>query len=163
MGWPYEGDIESSKVSYVSKTLYDMGWYEISLGDTIGTGTMEKTIKLIDSIEIPIDKVAAHFHNTYNRAIGNLTVALAKGISVIDSSVAGIGGCPYAKGASGNVPTEDVIYLLEVLGINHNINYEKLIQVGTYISHEIGKENLSKTVVKDFDLIEERRKILYPI
>ena len=109
MGCPYEGDVDPLKVKLVSRRLLDMGCYEISLGDTIGVGTIEKTVQMFDTVDIPKEKLAAHFHNTYDRAIENLVVALAKGISVIDSSVAGIGGCPYAKGASGNVATEDVV------------------------------------------------------
>jgi hydroxymethylglutaryl-CoA lyase len=122
MGCPYEGDINPKVVQFVSRRLFDMGCYEISLGDTIGVGTMEKTIAMLDAIDIPIACVAAHFHNTYDRAIENLVVALAKGVSVIDSSVAGIGGCPYAKGASGNVATEDVVYMLDLLGVEHGVD-----------------------------------------
>lgn len=102
--------------------------------------------------------LAAHFHNTYDRAIENLVVAMSKGVSVIDSSVAGIGGCPYAKGASGNVATEDVLYMLEILGIEHGVNFEKLIQTGDFISSAIGRENMSKVKLEDLELISEMRE-----
>ena len=102
--------------------------------------------------------LAAHFHNTYDRAIPNLVVALSEGISVVDSSVAGIGGCPYAKGASGNVATEDVVYLLELLGIEHGVNFERLMAAGEFISKELKRENLSSVTQEDVKLIPERRQ-----
>ena len=107
-----------------------MGCYEISLGDTIGIGTPELCVTLLDTVELPREILAAHFHNTYDRAIPNLVMAFSKGISVSDSSVAGIGGCPYAKGASGNVATEDVLYLCELLGIEHGVDLEAIMSVG---------------------------------
>lgn len=158
MGCPYEKEIDPLKVNYVAKRLYEMGCYEISLGDTIGIGTTELTEKLLDAIELPKNVLAAHFHNTYDRAIENLVVAMSKGVSVIDSSVAGIGGCPYAKGASGNVATEDVLYMLEILGIEHGVNFEKLIQTGDFISSAIGRENMSKVKLEDLELISEMRE-----
>jgi len=121
-----------------------MGCYEISLGDTIGIGTPEKTYSLLEAIKIDKSVLSAHFHNTYNRAIPNIVVALSEGISVVDSSVAGIGGCPYAKGASGNVPTEDVLYLCELFGIEHGVDVKKLLQCGEYISKELNRENLAR-------------------
>ena len=132
MGCPYEDEIDPIKVQQVSRRLFDMGCYEISLGDTIGVGTMEKTIDVLNAVDVPIENIAAHFHNTYDRAIENLVIALAKGVSVIDSSVAGIGGCPYAKGASGNVATEDVVYMLELLGIEHGVDFGALLEVGDF-------------------------------
>ncbi|CAI2375452.1 unnamed protein product [Moneuplotes crassus] len=157
MGCPYEGDIDPQTVAEVSRRLFDMGCYEISLGDTIGIGTMDKTIAMLEAVDVPVENLAAHFHNTYNRAIENLVIALAKGVSVIDSSVAGIGGCPYAKGASGNVATEDVLYMLELLGIEHDVDFPKLMEVGDFISTAIEKDNLSKVKLEDLELIEERR------
>eukprot|EP00350_Pseudokeronopsis_sp_OXSARD2_P004907 CAMPEP_0170558416 /NCGR_PEP_ID=MMETSP0211-20121228/35190_1 /TAXON_ID=311385 /ORGANISM="Pseudokeronopsis sp., Strain OXSARD2" /LENGTH=118 /DNA_ID=CAMNT_0010870315 /DNA_START=511 /DNA_END=867 /DNA_ORIENTATION=- len=118
-----------------------MGCYEISLGDTIGIGTPESTKKMLDAVQIDKKMLAAHFHNTYDRAIMNLVVALSEGIEVIDSSVGGVGGCPYAKGASGNIATEDVIYLCELLGIEHNVKVEKLLKVGTEICFNLTKAN----------------------
>jgi len=108
---------------------------------------------LFESVDLPRDKLAAHFHNTYDRAIENLVIALSKGVSVIDSSVAGIGGCPYAKGASGNVATEDVVYMLDLLGIKHDVDLERLIEVGDFISKSISWENLSKVKLEDIDLL----------
>ena len=136
MGCPYQGDVDVNKVADVAKQLLDMGCYEISLGDTIGIGTPELTEKLMTTVSqvVPKEQLASHFHNTYNRAIQNLVVSLSSGISVIDSSVAGIGGCPYAKGASGNIATEDVVLLCELLGIEHGVDFSKLIASGNFIS-----------------------------
>lgn len=133
-----------------------MGCYEISLGDTIGIGTPELCDTLLDTMELPKEMLAAHFHNTYERAIPNLMVAFSKGISVSDSSVAGIGGCPYAKGASGNVATEDVLYLCELLGIEHGINLEQIMEVGDFISRELNRENLSSVSADDLRALPER-------
>lgn len=143
MGCPYQGEIEPSSVINVAKQLIDMGCYEVSLGDTIGIGTLQQTNDLMSAIwkEIPTHMVASHFHNTYNRAIENLVVSLSYGVSVMDSSVAGIGGCPYAKGATGNVPTEDVLYMCELLGIETGVDLAKIIEVGDFISKELNKEN----------------------
>ena len=106
---------------------------------------------LLDTIDLPKEILAAHFHNTYERAIPNLIVAFSKGIAVSDSSVAGIGGCPYAKGASGNVATEDVLYLLELLGIEHGVNIESIMSAGDYISLQLGRENLSSVSTEDLE------------
>ena len=112
---------------------------------------------LLDTVDLPKEILAAHFHNTYERAIPNLMVAFSKGITVSDSSVAGIGGCPYAKGASGNVATEDVLYLCELLGIEHGIDIPAIMQVGDYISGELSRENLSSVKAEDLDLLPERK------
>ena len=106
---------------------------------------------------MPRDILAAHFHNTYDRAIPNLIVAFSKGVAVSDSSVAGIGGCPYAKGASGNVATEDVLYLCELLGIEHGIDLPKIMEVGDFISRELGRENLAKVSLEDLVALPERK------
>ena len=137
--------------------MFSMGCYEISLGDTIGIGTPEQTFSLIEAVKLDKTVLAAHFHNTYDRAIPNLTVAFAQGISVADSSVAGIGGCPYAKGASGNVATEDVLYLCELLGINHGVDLRKIMEVGDFISGVLNRENLSSVSAADLELLPERR------
>ena len=134
-----------------------MGCYEISLGDTIGIGTPELCEALLDSVDLPKTMLAAHFHNTYDRAIPNLVMAFSKGISVSDSSVAGIGGCPYAKGASGNVATEDVLYLCELLGIDHGVNLEEVMRVGDFISQELRRENLSSVTALDLRSLPERK------
>lgn len=137
--------------------MFSMGCYEISLGDTIGIGTPEQTFSLIEAVKLDKTVLAAHFHNTYDRAIPNLTVAFAQGISVADSSVAGIGGCPYAKGASGNVATEDVLYLCELLGINHGVDLRKIMEVGDFISGVLNRENLSSVSAADLEMLPERR------
>lgn len=146
LGCPYEGDIAPEKVAEVAKALYDMGCYEISLGDTIGTGTPAKAQAMIEAVakHVPIEKLAAHFHDTYGQALANLLAVLQMGVAVIDSSVAGLGGCPYAKGASGNVATEDVVYMLNGLGIETDIDLEKLADTGGWICDQIGKSSASK-------------------
>ncbi|GLR64958.1 hydroxymethylglutaryl-CoA lyase [Marinospirillum insulare] len=146
MGCPYEGEIAPAKVAEVSKTLFEMGCYEISLGDTVGVGTPLKAKRMLEAVSqhIPMSKLAAHFHDTYGQALANLYAVLEEGIAVIDSSVAGLGGCPYAKGAAGNVASEDVIYLLNGLGIKSGINLEKLAATGDWITRSINRPNRSK-------------------
>lgn len=146
LGCPYEGEIKPEKVADVANKLLALGCYEISLGDTIGVGTAPKAIKLIEIVSrtIPIEKLAAHFHDTYGQALVNLYAVLEKGISIIDSSVAGIGGCPYARGATGNVASEDVLYMLNGLGIQTGVDLKQLVAVGEYISFALGKETRSK-------------------
>lgn len=145
-GCPYEGAIDPQKVRDVAALLIDAGCYEVSLGDTIGAGTVGSIDKMLTTVmqEVPANKLAVHFHDTYGQALANLHVALQYGIAVIDSSVAGLGGCPYAKGASGNVATEDVIYMLNGLGVEHGIDLDALIEVGNYIAQQLGKPNGSK-------------------
>ena len=146
VGCPYEGNISAGKVAEVAKALYNMGCYEISLGDTIGVGTPSSIITMIKAVteSIPIEKIAVHFHDTYGQAIANSYAALQMGVSVIDSSIAGLGGCPYAEGASGNVATEDVLYLLKGLNIDTGINLSAAIAAGNYISERLGRKNGSK-------------------
>lgn len=146
LGCPYEGAISIDKVSQVTDILYQKGCYEISLGDTIGVGTPNKTTQLIKHVSqvIPMDNIAVHFHDTYGQAIANIYAALEMGISNIDSSIAGLGGCPYAKGASGNVATEDVVYLLHGLGIETGIDLNQLIKASDYISNQLERLNNSK-------------------
>lgn len=146
LGCPYEGDIAVEAVTKVSQKLYELGCYEISLGDTIGVGTALKTQRLLDDVltHIPKEKLAVHFHDTYGQALSNILVALQNGISVVDAAVAGLGGCPYAKGASGNVATEDVVYMLNGMGINTGVDLHKLAHVGQRISDSLGKANQSK-------------------
>ena len=146
LGCPYEGEISPQKVADVAKALFDMGAYEISLGDTIGTGTPGKAQAMIDAVanHVAIEKLAAHFHDTYGQALANLLAVLQMGIATIDSSVAGLGGCPYAKGASGNVATEDVVYMLNGLGIDTGIDLEKLAETGSWITGKIGRQSGSK-------------------
>tara|TARA_R110000823_G_scaffold60123_1_gene143883 strand:- start:3424 stop:4320 length:897 start_codon:yes stop_codon:yes gene_type:complete len=146
LGCPYEGDIAPEQVAKVAKALAELGCYEISLGDTIGVGTPLKAKRMLEAVaaEVPIEKLAAHFHDTYGQALANLYAVLEEGIAVIDSSVAGLGGCPYAKGASGNVATEDVLYLLNGLGIETGVDLDKLVATGEWISTQLKRHNGSK-------------------
>ncbi len=146
LGCPFEGVIDPKSVEELAKQLLDDGCYEVSLGDTIGIGTPGTTHTLLEAIlkNISANKIAVHFHDTYGQALANIYVALLHGIHVIDSSVAGLGGCPYAKGATGNVATEDVLYMLNGLGIETGINLDKLMDVGRFITSYLGRENRSK-------------------
>jgi hydroxymethylglutaryl-CoA lyase len=146
LGCPYEGEIAPEKVAEVSKTLLDMGCYEISLGDTIGVGTPVKTQQMLEAVlkHVNADKLAVHFHDTYGQSLANILVALQLGINVVDSAVAGLGGCPYAKGASGNVATEDVVYMLNGMGIETGVDIELLAQAGQRIMAELGRSASSK-------------------
>lgn len=146
LGCPYEGEMDPKKVAHLADTLFRMGCYEISLGDTIGVGTPINTKKLIEMVNhvIPMKYIAVHFHDTYGQALANIFAALECGVSVVDSSVAGIGGCPYAKGASGNVATEDVLYMLDGMKVETGVDLNKLIVVGKYISDYLGRTPQSK-------------------
>ena len=146
LGCPYQGEISPHAVTELAEKLIQLGCYEISLGDTIGIGTPTKTKKLLDTItkKIAREKLAVHFHDTYGQALVNIYAALDYGMSVIDSSVSGLGGCPYAQGASGNVATEDVVYMLQGLGIETGVDLKKLVDVGQFISEIIGKKSQSK-------------------
>ncbi|XP_028946529.1 hydroxymethylglutaryl-CoA lyase, mitochondrial-like isoform X2 [Malus domestica] len=149
VGCPVEGKISPSQVAYVAKELYDMGCSEISLGDTIGVGTPGTVIPMLEAVidVVPTDKLAVHFHDTYGQALSNILASLQIGISTVDSSVSGLGGCPYAKGASGNVATEDVVYMLNGLGVKTNVDLKKLMLAGDYISKHLGRSSGSKTAV----------------
>ncbi len=146
LGCPHEGDIAPSAVAKVASALHRMGCFEVSLGDTIGTGTPKKAQRMIEAVakEVPLDKLAAHFHDTYGQALANLHAVLELGIATLDSSVAGLGGCPYAKGASGNVATEDVVYMLHGMGIATGVDLDQLVMVGADICAVLGKKTVSK-------------------
>jgi hydroxymethylglutaryl-CoA lyase len=146
LGCPYEGEVAPEQVAAVARELFEMGCYEVSLGDTIGTGTAGKTRTLFEVVgrDIPRDKLAGHFHDTYGQALANVYASLLEGIQVFDSSVAGLGGCPYAKGASGNVASEDVLYLLNGLGIHTGIDLDALIAAGERICAVLGRDNGSR-------------------
>lgn len=146
LGCPYEGTVAPKQVAAVANELYAMGCYEVSLGDTIGTGTPGATRTLFDVVagQIPRGRLAGHFHDTYGQALANIYASLLEGIQVFDSSVAGLGGCPYAKGATGNVASEDVVYLLNGLGIETGIDLDKLIAAGQRISDTLGRTNGSR-------------------
>ena len=149
LGCPYEGEIAMEKVGELTAEMLDMGCYEVSLGDTIGVGTPLKVKKLIALVagRVGIDKLAVHFHDTYGQALANIFASLELGVSVVDSSVAGLGGCPYAKGASGNVATEDVIYMLDGMGIETGVNLTRLIEAGTFISKYLNRPSNSKVAL----------------
>ncbi|HEN8711586.1 TPA: hydroxymethylglutaryl-CoA lyase [Pseudomonas putida] len=146
LGCPYEGRVSAEQVAPVAKALHEMGCYEVSLGDTIGTGTAGDTRRLFEvvSTHVPREQLAGHFHDTYGQALANVYASLLEGISVFDSSVAGLGGCPYAKGATGNIATEDVVYLLQGLGIKTGIDLDRLIAAGQRISKVLGRANGSR-------------------
>ncbi|XP_073993067.1 hydroxymethylglutaryl-CoA lyase [Rhodnius prolixus] len=146
IGCPYEGPINPQKVAELAKVLCDMQCYEISLGDTIGVGTPGSVTRMLEEVLklVPANKLAVHFHDTYGQALANIVVALQMGITVVDSSVAGLGGCPYAKGASGNVATEDLIYMLDGMGISSGVNLRKLVNVSYYICEQLGKQPQSR-------------------
>lgn len=149
LGCPYEGDISPEKVAQVANTLYHMGCYEISLGDTIGVGTPLAAKRMIEAVsrQVPVDQLAAHFHDTYGMAIANLYAVMQEGISVIDAATGGLGGCPYAKGASGNVATEDVLYLLEGLGIETGIDLQAVLDTGNWITQALDRKPTSKVAL----------------
>lgn len=146
LGCPYEGEIEPKSVVDVTHQLLALGADEIDLGDTIGVGTPRQTTTLIETLRefIPLNKISMHFHDTYGQAIANIYSALECGITRFDSSVAGLGGCPYARGASGNVATEDVLYLMHGLNIHTGIDIYKVVTAGDMICKTLGKKNQSK-------------------
>ena len=146
VGCPYEGAVAPEQAAGVAKTLFDMGCYEVSLGDTIGVGNPASISRLIEACarQVPITKLAGHYHDTYGMAIANIYASLQMGMAVFDSSIAGLGGCPYAQGASGNVATEDVVYLLQGLGIETGIDLAKLAAIGDWISLAINRPNGAK-------------------
>ena len=146
LGCPYEGKINIQQVTDLAKRLYELGCYEISLGDTIGVGTAKEAQELFAATAkvIPSEQIAIHFHDTRGQALANIYACLELGASIVDTSVAGLGGCPYAPGASGNVATEDVAYMLNGLNIDTGINLSSLIQTGNYISKELHRQNNSR-------------------
>ncbi|MEQ1929625.1 MAG: hydroxymethylglutaryl-CoA lyase [Parvularculaceae bacterium] len=148
-GCPYEGKVALGSVVRVSKALYDMGAYEISLGDTIGVGTPRETQAMIRAVagEVPIARLAGHYHDTYGQALANIWASIEEGVGVFDSSVSGLGGCPYAKGASGNVATEDVVYSLHRSGIETGLDLGALIETSLWISEKLGRRPHSKVTL----------------
>lgn len=146
LGCPYEGDVSPQVVARLAKSLWEMGADEIALGDTIGIGTANKAKQLIEKVSqfVPLEKLGMHFHDTYGQALTNIYASLEEGIAIFDSAVAGLGGCPYAKGATGNVASEDVVYLLHGLGIETGIDLLKLVYVGNTISKQLNRPNQSK-------------------
>jgi len=143
---PYEGPIAPDAVASIARDLFKMGCYEVSLGDTIGAGTPGQTKAMLEAVvkSVPVDKLAGHFHDTYGQALANVYASLQMGVAVFDSSVAGLGGCPYAKGATGNVATEDVVYMLNGLGIETGVDLDKVIDAGEFISVALGRMSNSR-------------------
>ena len=146
LGCPYEGDIAPARVAEVAGALYDMGCYEISLGDTIGVGTPGKAKAMIEACarRVPLERLAGHYHDTYGQALANIYASLELGVGTFDASVAGLGGCPYAAGASGNVATEDVVYMLQGLGIETGVDLRRLVEIGRWICGVLGRAPASK-------------------
>jgi hydroxymethylglutaryl-CoA lyase len=142
LGCPYEGEVAPGKVAEVAGALCDMGCYEVSLGDTIGVGTPRKTQAMIEACakRVPVAKLAGHYHDTYGQALANIYASLELGVATFDSSVAGLGGCPYAAGATGNVATEDVLYMMNGLGIETGIDLARVVEIGQWISGALGRE-----------------------
>jgi len=149
LGCPYEGDIEINAVLKVADALYQMGCDEISLGDTIGVGTAGKTRSLMRAMKniVPVTAIAGHFHDTYGQSLANIYAALEEDIRIFDSSVSGLGGCPYAPGASGNVASEDVIYMLEGSGLKTGINLDEMIDISNWISAQLSRQPASKVTL----------------
>ncbi len=146
VGCPYEGDIAPEKVAEVAGALHAMGCYEVSLGDTIGVGTPARMQRMIEACaaRVPIAQLAGHYHDTYGQALANIYASMELGVATFDASVAGLGGCPYAKGASGNVATEDVVYMLQGLGIETGVDLEKVVDIGQWICGVIGREPVTR-------------------
>ncbi len=146
LGCPYQGDVALADVLHVAKALHAMGCYEISLGDTIGVGTPRKARAMLEAVasEVPMAALAVHFHDTYGQAVANVAACLEAGVRVVDAAVSGTGGCPYAKGASGNVATEDIVYLLDGMGFAHGVDLDAVIETGRWLSALLGRETMSK-------------------
>ena len=149
LGCPYEGGITPEAVTRVASALFRMGCYEVSLGDTIGVGTPGRAQILIDAVatEVPREHLAGHFHDTYGQALANILACMERGIATFDSSVAGLGGCPYARGASGNVASEDLLYMLHGLGVETGVDLDALVDTGRFISEALGRRSASKVAL----------------
>jgi len=146
LGCPYEGEVKPSQVADVVRQLWDMGCYEVSLGDTVGMGTPAKTQRLIEAVSahVPVEKIGGHYHDTYGQAIANILASLEMGMATFDSSIAGLGGCPYSPGATGNVATEDVLYMLDGMGIETGVNMDALLDTAEFICSHLGRSTVSR-------------------
>jgi len=149
LGCPYQGEVPVADVVRVSARLRDLGCYEISLGDTIGVGTPGKARAMLKSVaaEVPMSGLAVHFHDTYGQALANILACIEEGVRVVDAAVSGTGGCPYARGATGNVASEDVVYMLEGMGLSTGVDLEKLIDTGQWLSALLGRNSSSKVTI----------------
>ena len=158
LGCPYEGEIAAGRVAEVAARLGDMGCYEISLGDTIGVGTPGKARAMVEAVaaRVPLGQLAVHFHDTYGQALANIHACLELGVATVDSSVAGLGGCPYAPGATGNVASEDVLYLLDGLGIETGVDLAELAAAGRFISEHLGRPPASKVALALASAVKSR-------
>ena len=147
LGCPYEGELPVAAAANVAAALFEMGCYEVSLGDTIGIGTPNRARDLVRAVAergVPVEHVAAHFHDTYGQALANLLAVMEEGVATIDSSIAGLGGCPFAPGASGNVASEDVLYMLNGLGVVTGVGLEVVVEAGRAICEALGRKPASK-------------------
>ncbi len=146
LGCPYEGKVSFDTVSMITQKLFEKGCYEVSLGDTIGVGTAGEAQDLVEILmkHVSAQQLAAHFHDTYGQALANIHAVMQCGVAVVDSSIAGLGGCPYAKGATGNVATEDVVYMLNGMGIETGVDMDRLLEAGRFISNFLGREPVSR-------------------
>ena len=146
LGCPYQGEVPLADVVRVARALHAMGCFEVSLGDTIGVGTPGKARAMLRAVaaEVPMAALAVHFHDTYGQAMANLLACLEEGVAVVDASVSGTGGCPYARGASGNVATEDVAYMLQGMGIATGVDLQKLVETGRWLAALLGRASGSK-------------------
>ena len=149
LGCPFQGKVDIRQVCDITQALYELGCYEISLGDTIGVGTPRDTLYLLENISktVPPEFLAGHFHDTYGQALANIYASVQFGVTTFDSSISGLGGCPFAKGATGNVPTEDLLYMLNGLNIETNVNMEKLLMASSFICNILKRNNLSRAAV----------------
>jgi hydroxymethylglutaryl-CoA lyase len=146
LGCPYQGEVPVADVVRVARRLHDLGCHEISLGDTIGIGTPAKARDMLRAVasEVPMSALAVHFHDTYGQALANILSCLEEGVRVVDSAVSGTGGCPYAKGATGNVASEDVVYMLHGMGMTTGVDLDRLVETGAWLAGKLGKETASR-------------------
>ena len=146
LGCPYEGEVKPEAVADVARRLLDLGCYEVSLGDTVGAGTPGKTRRLIETVAraVPVEKLGGHFHDTFGQALANILASLELGVAAFDSSVSGLGGCPYSPGATGNVATEDVLYMLDGMGIATGVNMARLLEASEFIANALGRPTASR-------------------
>lgn len=146
LGCPYQGEVPLDDVVRVARALHEMGCYEVSLGDTIGVGTPGKARAMLRAVAeaVPINALAIHFHDTYGQALANILACLEEGLTVVDAAVSGTGGCPYAQGASGNVASEDVVYMLHGLGVETGIDLDRLVETGQWLAGKLGRTTSSK-------------------
>lgn len=154
VGCPYEGEVDPRKVGEVAEAIYNFGCYEISLGDTIGVGTPKKVERMLYTVgeRVPMDRLSVHFHDTHGQALANILTALQCGVTGVDSAVSGLGGCPYAHGASGNVATEDVLYMLNGLEVETGVDMDALLRASAYISNALGRSPASKVARAILDI-----------